>query len=95
MRRIFVVLAALIAVSVGRAAPTFSACQSDTDCRLIFDSCSCLAVPAKDPRQVLEIDKKAPRLCKCNECNCHPSQKVRPRCVKNQCQRSDQIPGEK
>ena len=65
-------------------------CKVDRDCKLLFDSCSCIAVPKTDSREAWDSGKAAQ--CKCNSCRCNSSKPetfVKAKCVKNKCQRSD------
>lgn len=68
-----------------------SQCKTDSDCKLLYDFCSCIAVPAADGRIIWPSGNTAQ--CKCNACHCNaekPAHFVKAKCVEGQCQRSDE-----
>lgn len=82
--RIFktVPMAMLLAFSAVASADDASpaGCRSDADCKLIYSSCSCVAVPVSDPRTFLPSNVECPvNVCRiegisatCEEHVCQP-----------------------
>lgn len=64
-------------------------CQSDSDCRLLYDSCGCIVVFQSDPRETW--DSGSPKQCKCNECNCGTN-RWKAACVENKCTKVRSLP---
>lgn len=58
-------------------------CTQDSDCKLLYSSCDCEAVPVSDSRTYLEVDE----ICKRNECTAPTEKKAV--CLNNRCQISN------
>lgn len=81
LKSLFIFLVFLLLVSAVYAAQkktTKKQCKTDNDCKLIFSSCGCKVVPAKDKHTNFD-DKK---ICAVNLCQ---HQKIGAKCVKNTC----------
>ena len=61
-------------------------CTSNSDCKLIYSSCDCKAVPANDPRKNI-LHSETDVSCRQNSCS---TTKVTAICKDNKCMRSDQ-----
>lgn len=61
-------------------------CEKDTDCKILYDNCNCIAVMKNDPRKIW--DSGSSTVCKCNSCRCNESQPqtfIKAKCKKNKC----------
>ncbi|HMM66351.1 MAG TPA: hypothetical protein PKC03_05365 [Dokdonella sp.] len=83
-------LAILVAVLFGAGTavaqePVEAGCSIDADCKLIYSSCSCVAVPVSDPRVFLPANVD----CAVNRCR---AEHVRPSCVSHVCEPASKDP---
>ncbi len=79
-------LAVLAATDLaGAQEPAEASCRVDSDCKLIYSSCSCVAVPVHDPRNFLPANVD----CAANRCR---TEHVRATCVNQVCEPASKDP---
>lgn len=86
----FALVIALLALPVAADPPKaqegrVAECRTDADCKLIYSSCSCVAVPEQDPRTFLPANID----CAVNRCR---MEKIVPTCISQVCEPASKDP---